>query len=1101
MKRWLKYAAGMVCTLIGAWLVLWAIGWMARPDLSERPSPYTPEQVAEAAKARDVSYDASEPSKLPSLHAKVDYAEGPAAKWWPKGESPLLAPLVSEGLLPPVEQRVGPEPIVMRGVDAIGRYGGTWHRIAIADDDVSIITWRLSGASLVRWSPLGYPIEPHLAKSVTASNGNREFVVQLRRGLRWSDGQPFTVNDILYWWQYEELNEKVGSGTVPRWLRTGDGLGRIEKIDDLTLRFVFPKPHGLFMEQLASQSASICGSPRHYLQKYHPDLGDPQFIQSEMRAYRAPSPRALYHYMKGFQNPEHPRMWPWVYRSYRSNPPQVFVRNPYYYVVDEAGNQLPYVDRLQFAVRGSQMLALSFSNGEATMQERHVRFDNYTELMTRREAAGTRILHWYPGTRSTWVINPNLNRRVDPNEPDTKYKSQLLSDKRFRQALSLAINRDAIIRAEYSNLATAAQVEPGPESPFHSEKLANAFVAHNPAEANRLLDELGLTKRDLDGMRTLPDGSPMVFHLDYTAFTGGGPAQFVVDDWAEVGVRVIPREQSRTLFYTRKDAADFDFNIWSSESDNHPLLESRYFVPPNTEAFYATRWGRWYANGGFYGDPKAAKMLNAEAPPREHPMFRAYELYEQALLMSDLADQRRVFDQVLDIAAENLWTINIAQTPPQPVVVKNGFKNVPKNAIMSARAATPSNAGIETYFFENPSDSPGAIAETAQAIRQVTPRPRLDGTVAATQKAPTGGLAGSLLRWGFVGILVALVLMVGFRHPFVLRRLVLMVPTLLIISLIVFSIIQLPPGDFLTSRIIQLQETGDETALKQVDELRSMFHFEESAPMQYLRWMGFRWFVTFSPEDMGLIQGNMGRSMETGQPVNNMVGDRITLTVIMSLGTILFTWAMAIPIGVYSAVRQYSPSDYALTFLGFIGMSVPGFLLALVLLSLAGLGAGLFSPEFAAQPEWNWPKVVDLMKHLWVPVVVLGIGGTAGMIRVMRANLLDELRKPYVTTARAKGVRPIKLLVKYPVRVALNPFVSGIGHLFPQLVSGGAIVSIVLSLPTVGPMLLSALFSQDMYLAGSMLMVLSVLGVLGTLVSDLLLLWLDPRIRYEGGSK
>jgi ABC-type dipeptide/oligopeptide/nickel transport system permease component len=232
-------------------------------------------------------------------------------------------------------------------------------------------------------------------------------------------------------------------------------------------------------------------------------------------------------------------------------------------------------------------------------------------------------------------------------------------------------------------------------------------------------------------------------------------------------------------------------------------------------------------------------------------------------------------------------------------------------------------------------------------------------------------------------------------------------------------------------------------------------------------------------------------------PVNALVGDRILLTVLMSLGTILFTWTLAIPIGMYSAVRQYSLGDYALTLLGFIGMSVPGFLLALVLLSLAGIGAGLFSPQFDAQPYWDWPKFVDLMKHLWVPVVVLGVGGTASMIRIMRANLLDELRKPYVTTARAKGVRPLKLLFKYPVRLALNPFVSGIGHLFPQLVSGGAIVSIVLALPTVGPLMLQALFDQDMYVAGSMLMVLSVLGVIGTLVSDLLLLWLDPRIRYE----
>ncbi|MBI3368214.1 MAG: ABC transporter permease [Burkholderiales bacterium] len=268
---------------------------------------------------------------------------------------------------------------------------------------------------------------------------------------------------------------------------------------------------------------------------------------------------------------------------------------------------------------------------------------------------------------------------------------------------------------------------------------------------------------------------------------------------------------------------------------------------------------------------------------------------------------------------------------------------------------------------------------------------------------------------------------------------------------------------------------------------------------QYARWTGLLWFTSFADEDRGLLQGHMGLSMETTRPVNEMVGDRILLTFVISLFTIVLTWVIAIPIGVYSAVRQYSAGDYLATFVGFVGMSVPPFLLALVIMVLAGV-SGLFSPEFAAQPFWNWAKLRDLLQHIWVPIVVSAVSGTAGLIRVMRANLLDELRKPYVTTARAKGVRPLKLLFKYPVRIALNPFVSGIGHIFPQLVSGGAVVSIVLSLPTVGPLMVSALFNEDTYLAGSMLMALSLLAVLGTLVADLLLLWLDPRIRFEGSN-
>jgi ABC-type dipeptide/oligopeptide/nickel transport system permease component len=323
---------------------------------------------------------------------------------------------------------------------------------------------------------------------------------------------------------------------------------------------------------------------------------------------------------------------------------------------------------------------------------------------------------------------------------------------------------------------------------------------------------------------------------------------------------------------------------------------------------------------------------------------------------------------------------------------------------------------------------------------------------------------------------------------------------------VTFSIIQLPPGDFIETRITELRATGDEAAVEEVKRLSEAFHLDDPIVKQYLRWMGFTYFTTFQEGDKGLLQGQMGRSMETQKSVNDIVGDWILLTVLVSLWTILFTWAVAMPIGIYSAVRQYSWGDYVLTFVGFIGMCVPNFLLAILLMYWSGkyLGVnvtGLFSPEFAAAPEWTVAKIVDLLKHIWVPVIVIATAGTAGMIRVMRGNLLDELRKPYVTTAMAKGVRPFRLLMKYPVRLALNPFISGIGGIFPQLISGGAIVAIVLSLPMVGPLMLQGLMTQDIYLAGSMLMVLSLLGIFGTLVSDLLLLWLDPRIRMEGGSK
>ncbi|MGD0092022.1 MAG: ABC transporter substrate-binding protein [Planctomycetota bacterium] len=1088
------YSLGFLAAFAGFWLLLQCLGWLFKPDLSTPPKQYTPEEVAQAEKDRDVSFD---PDKAPVIFREVDYSLGPAAPWYPKGEAPILAELVHEGKLPPVAERMPAEPLVLEGVEGLGKYGGTWLRVANAPGDVGIISSRVAYPSLVRWSPLGYPIVPHVAKSVESSPDKKEWLVTLRKGMKWSDGHPFTAEDVMYWWEHE-VNDKTFGDIVPLWLKVSGQAPRLEKLDELRFKIVFPRPNGLFLDTLAFRSQEMVNSPAHYLRPYHPQLGDKDLIEKTMQAYRLPSGRSTYDFMRDPFNPDCPRLWPWVYRTYKTNPPQVFVRNPYYFAVDTAGNQLPYLDRIQCEVQDGKMLALSASNGLISMQTRHIRYEDYTELMSRREEAGTRILHWYPGSRSVYAINPNLNRHVDPARPETRWKAQLLGDKRFRQALSLAINRREIIQAEFNGQVEPAQVAPGPESPFRHDKLERAFIEYDPPRANKLLDEAGLTQRDDEGFRTFPDGTRMVFYFDYCNFTGSGPSQLLVDDWAKVGVRVIPRERSRALFYNEKQFDEFDLNVWTGESDFLPLQSPRYFVPVESESFYAGGWGRWFQRGGFYGNPDALKGNSVE-PPRDHPAYQAMQLYDQALQATTREEQRRLMNQVLDIAADNLWTINISRAPPQLVVVKKDFRNVPRNAIYGYIFMTPGNAGIETYYLEKSNDSPGAVSDAKEAVAQTTPRP---GSLekGAAPRATAGQLLGRLIWYLVLGIGLAGLLFVAFRHPYIGRRLLIMIPTLWLISVIIFCIIQLPPGDYLTIRIMALQESGDEVDMQRIEELRKMFHYDEPGWQRYCRWLGLYWFAGFHEKDMGLLQGNMGRSMETTQLVNDMVGDRILLTVLLSLGTILFTWLAALPIGIYSAARQYSLMDYVLTFLGFIGMCVPAFLLALILMAASGI-SGLFSAQFAAQPEWNWPKVLDLLKHIWIPIVVLGVGSTAGMIRVMRGNLLDELKKPYVVTARAKGVRPITLLLKYPVRLALNPFVSAIGGLFPGLVSGGAIVSIVLSLPMVGPMLLGALFSQDMYLAASMLMVLSLLGVFGTLVSDLLLLWLDPRIRFQSGNR
>lgn len=325
---------------------------------------------------------------------------------------------------------------------------------------------------------------------------------------------------------------------------------------------------------------------------------------------------------------------------------------------------------------------------------------------------------------------------------------------------------------------------------------------------------------------------------------------------------------------------------------------------------------------------------------------------------------------------------------------------------------------------------------------------------------------------------------------YVVQRIFLALLTTLAISVISFAIIQLPPGDFVDTYIAEMSASGSAVSDQEAAAMRHQYGLDQPIYVQYLKWMG------------RVVQGNFGESMEWRRPVSAVIGDRLWTTVAVSIASLLLTWVVALPIGIYSAMRQYSPGDYLFTFLGFLGLAIPNFLLALVLLYFGNVlfnakVGGLFSAQYANAP-WTMAKLWDLAQHLPVPALVLGFAGTAQLIRIMRANLLDEIRKPYVVTARAKGLTETRAILKYPVRVALNPFASTAGYTLPYIVSGTIIVSLVLGLPTVGPVLLTALTAKDMFLAGTIVLLLGVLTVIGTLLSDFLLMWIDPRIRIGG---
>ena len=324
---------------------------------------------------------------------------------------------------------------------------------------------------------------------------------------------------------------------------------------------------------------------------------------------------------------------------------------------------------------------------------------------------------------------------------------------------------------------------------------------------------------------------------------------------------------------------------------------------------------------------------------------------------------------------------------------------------------------------------------------------------------------------------------------YVIKRLIYMIPTLFGMSIIAFLIIQLPPGDYVTSMIASMSDSGQNADPAQIEALRRAYGFDDPVWVQYFKWI------------TGIIfRGDFGYSFQWNRPVADLIWERMGSTLAISLASLLLVWAVSLPIGIYSAMRRDSAGDYVFTFLGFLGLAIPNFILALTLmyLSYKFLGqsvGGLFSPEYVRQ-DWSWGKFLDLLAHLWIPIIVIGTNGTAALIRILRANLTDELNKPYVITARAKGLPEYKAVLKYPVRIALNPFVSAIGWVLPELVSGVTITAIVLNLPTAGPLLLQALISQDMYLAGSFILLMGVLTLVGMLISDLLLAMLDPRIRF-----
>ncbi|NPV09358.1 MAG: ABC transporter substrate-binding protein [Anaerolineae bacterium] len=597
-------------------------------------------------------------------------------------EAPMLAQMVAAGQLPPVEERLPKEPLVVEPVEEIGQYGGTWHRVRVGATE-NIMNSRLSYCNLIRWNVDGSAFVPNAAKAWEASEDGKTFTFYLREGMRWSDGEPFTADDIVFWFNDIVSNTEL-TPSFPTWLKAKGQPGTIEKVDDYTIRFVFPETHGLFLTYLASANGyDWAQSQAKYLKQFHIDYADADELEA---ATKAAGFEFWYQYFANMRDPnvnaDLPVLWPWKMSVIPPNEPMTVVRNPYYWKVDTAGNQLPYIDRIEFTLaenaETANMMALS---GKVDMQLRHMLFSNFPVFSQEAEAGNYRILTWTRGYITDSVIAPNV-AHADP------VMRQIMGDKRFRWALSLGINREEINQLIYLGMTEPNQVSPLPSSPVYSEEQAKNLIELDVPRANSLLDEMGLTDKDAEGIRLRPDGKPIVINIEYAPVFGswGDIAELLVGYWKELGIQVVVKEEDRTLFYSRKEANEHDMGMWTGSAEFNPMIDPRWFLPLSLESIHAIPYAQWYTSGGATG----------EEPPGD--LRTVQELYDQVKDAADPQVQIDLFKQIIDLNRENVWVLGACNAPPEVVIVKNNFRNVPEQAVSDWHLLTPANTNVEQYF-------------------------------------------------------------------------------------------------------------------------------------------------------------------------------------------------------------------------------------------------------------------------------------------------------------------------------------------------------------------------------------------------------------------
>jgi len=640
--------------------------------------------LSSLAFAQQISFaPAPKPPSPSQYNSPSDYEKALGKKITKFSEAPQLADLVKQGKLPSIDKRLPEKPIVVVPVEEVGQYGGTWRMAMSGRGDTMLLVREIDYEGLVRIDPTLSIVLPGVAESWKIGGNGRTFTFYLRKGLKWSDGEPFTADDIMFWYKDILLNKEL-TPVPPKWLTSEEEVAKVEKLDNYTVRFSFKKPAGLFLPMLATTSGRNLITPSHYLKQFHPNYVTKDKLEELIKKEKLNTWINLFSNKNDpWMNPELPVLNAWKVVTPIGTGTRVSLeRNPYYWKVDTAGNQLPYIDRVTAdIVESGEVSKMKALNGEIDMQSRGIgqNIADYPLFMENREKGDYRLIRQTHTSMNQHTIIFNLNHK-DP------VLRKLFNDRRFRIALSHAINRQEIIDLVFLGLAEPWQISPQRGTPLFHEAAAKNYTEYDPKKANQLLDEIGLTKRDRDGFRLRPDGKTLEITIEISGIPGD-IWEMVRKYWQAVGIKVAVKGEDRTLWDIRTAAAEYDVTSWWGDSGTgyEPLIMPYWYFPwMYPDSRQAPQWALWYQSGGKSG----------EVPPPEvrHQMA----LYDQITVATDPAKQNQLFKQILDVQAKNLYVMGICTIPPQFIITKNNFRNVPE-AYESGQF--PTNAPVNTCQF------------------------------------------------------------------------------------------------------------------------------------------------------------------------------------------------------------------------------------------------------------------------------------------------------------------------------------------------------------------------------------------------------------------